>query len=218
MAEEFEHAGFVVLLRQYSWPDGTTNYKVAVHRRGARREWRYPRDFSVLAECRSWACTEVERVAERQSRETRDRRREQRIAEITRDYLLGKHVGDSLECQMCGRTLTDPVSIARGIGSECWPRLEDRLAREVPRAAAEIARLEASIAELEPKQELAYWQAHWQARAREVGVAETFYEHRIQFDWQCSRDALAMERRRLADTELLLRAAERYARETRRSQ
>jgi hypothetical protein len=26
-------------------------------------------------------------------------------------------------CRCCGRELTDPPSVARGIGPECWPRL-----------------------------------------------------------------------------------------------
>jgi hypothetical protein len=126
---------------------------MAWRRGGARHERSYyDKYFPTLTECRQFARADVEQRAAKtreQSRETRERRQEQNIAKIARDYLLGKHIGNSDKCRICNRDLTDPVSIARAIGSECWPRLEDRLASEIPRSVAAIAAYQASIAELE---------------------------------------------------------------------
>jgi hypothetical protein len=58
----------------------------------------------------------------RESADTRTRRRADRLwqaAELWRDGALTP----SNRCRCCGRPLTDPESIARSIGSECWGRV-----------------------------------------------------------------------------------------------
>jgi hypothetical protein len=54
---------------------------------------------------------------------TRRRRREKRVAEIAARILAGHDIGRRPNCAICGRGLGDPVSIDRGIGSECWQDL-----------------------------------------------------------------------------------------------
>jgi hypothetical protein len=150
-AEEFDHAGFHVVIWEHAWEFPRLHMTYTLSYRRARSscygDWQVREDFSTVEKCRRFALAKVEEMAAEtraKSRETGERRRAERIAKIARDYLLlGKHIGNSLQCRICGRGLTDPVSISLAIGSECWPRLEDRLAAEVPRLTEKIAELEA---------------------------------------------------------------------------
>jgi hypothetical protein len=55
--------------------------------------------------------------------ETRRRRRAARVHELATRWADGWALGPRAGCGICGRRLTDPVSIGRGIGSECWEEL-----------------------------------------------------------------------------------------------
>jgi hypothetical protein len=52
--------------------------------------------------------------------ETRRRRREQRIWAAAETLRKGAGIGRRSDCFCCAKALTDPVSIERGIGPECW--------------------------------------------------------------------------------------------------
>jgi Family of unknown function (DUF6011) len=56
----------------------------------------------------------------RQGVETRARRREQRIWQAADAIRKGAGIGRRGDCYCCGKLLTDPISIERGIGPECW--------------------------------------------------------------------------------------------------
>jgi hypothetical protein len=60
--------------------------------------------------------------AAKQAAETRARRQEKKVYDIARQLTLGDGapIGPTSHCVICGRSLDDPESIARGIGSECW--------------------------------------------------------------------------------------------------
>jgi Family of unknown function (DUF6011) len=73
------------------------------------------------------ACQEAEdRWHERRRRaaakavETRRLRQEKRISAVRLALRAGKIFGPRSKCVCCARRLSDPESIARGIGSECW--------------------------------------------------------------------------------------------------
>jgi hypothetical protein len=140
--------------------------------------------------------------ARKQGVVTRQRRREQRIAKIAKAYLLGHHVGNLRQCAMCERTLSDPVSIERGIGSECWPHLMERLAAAVPRCEQEIAGCKKALAEME-LQDFAYFEAR-NRRYGEYGLRMADREYQRHLDNIKSR------KRQLADAEILLEAARRW--------
>jgi hypothetical protein len=53
----------------------------------------------------------------------RKARRESRIAQAVAAHLAGRGIGDRRRCYICDKHLTDPVSIARGIGPECWDNI-----------------------------------------------------------------------------------------------
>lgn len=51
---------------------------------------------------------------------TRASRQQKRVWEIARRCVAAQATGPRDHCYVCGRSLTDPDSIERGIGSECW--------------------------------------------------------------------------------------------------
>jgi hypothetical protein len=51
---------------------------------------------------------------------TRAKRREQKIYDIAKRILEGWQVGPRNACAICGKGMSDPPSIERGIGPECW--------------------------------------------------------------------------------------------------
>jgi len=53
---------------------------------------------------------------------TNKRRREKLIHDIARKIIAGANLS-STSCACCGRGLTDPEAIERGIGPECWSRI-----------------------------------------------------------------------------------------------
>jgi hypothetical protein len=57
----------------------------------------------------------------RKAAATRARRKELRLAEIASYWQeTGRLPGPLPACSLCGRKLTEPESIKRGIGPECW--------------------------------------------------------------------------------------------------
>jgi hypothetical protein len=73
----------------------------------------------------------------RQGVETRARRREKRIWQAADALRRGEGIGNHTSCYCCHKVLTDPVSITRGIGPECWEHVLQRV--EWHRAQAEGA-------------------------------------------------------------------------------
>ena len=66
-------------------------------------------------------------ISARKAAETRRKRTEKRTYEVARRIVGGHMFGPADHCQICGRGLDDPVSIERGIGSECWQGVLDRI-------------------------------------------------------------------------------------------
>jgi hypothetical protein len=58
--------------------------------------------------------------AAKEAAKTRAKRQELRVYYVAKRILANKPVGPRRNCYICGRGLGDPVSIERGIGSECW--------------------------------------------------------------------------------------------------
>jgi hypothetical protein len=59
----------------------------------------------------------------------RARRRERTVYDIVTEHLRTGAFQSAHSCKCCGKELTDPASIARGIGSECWQRVLDQIER-----------------------------------------------------------------------------------------
>jgi hypothetical protein len=60
---------------------------------------------------------------------TRRRRTARRVYAVGKRLTLhGDPIGPQNNCAICGRGLTDQVSIDRGIGSECWQDVLDQIA------------------------------------------------------------------------------------------
>jgi Family of unknown function (DUF6011) len=51
---------------------------------------------------------------------TRAKRNDLRVMQAARKIVAGEATGPARTCFFCGRVLSDPESIARGVGSECW--------------------------------------------------------------------------------------------------
>ena len=67
--------------------------------------------------------------AAKKGAETRRARQKGRTSSAAERMLGGpKTFGPRITCAICGKGLGDPVSIERGIGSECWQRVLTRLA------------------------------------------------------------------------------------------
>jgi hypothetical protein len=58
--------------------------------------------------------------ATKRAGKTRAVRREKRVAEAAKCILAGIGIGEATRCQICLKDLSDPESIKRGIGPECW--------------------------------------------------------------------------------------------------
>ena len=52
--------------------------------------------------------------------QTRRARKDRRAHQAAIDFLEKHATGPREHCYICGRELTDPESVERGIGSECW--------------------------------------------------------------------------------------------------
>lgn len=68
--------------------------------------------------------------------EKRKRRRLSRIAEAAHRLRTQAGIGDRVSCYCCLKALTDPVSIKRGIGPECWEHVVRRMEQDRAEAAA----------------------------------------------------------------------------------
>ena len=55
-----------------------------------------------------------------QAAKTRKRRHEIKLQAIVNKMLRDESIGPSTHCVLCKKELSDPQSLARGIGSECW--------------------------------------------------------------------------------------------------
>jgi hypothetical protein len=60
---------------------------------------------------------------------TRARRKEQLLYRVVQRLKDGGTFTAADNCEICGRMLDDPQSLARGIGSECWQRVLTALER-----------------------------------------------------------------------------------------
>lgn len=59
-------------------------------------------------------------AAAKKAAATRDRRRHLYGKKLAIRIAGGEVMGPSLQCKVCDKPVTDPESIARGIGSDCW--------------------------------------------------------------------------------------------------
>jgi hypothetical protein len=88
----------------------------------------YPEDV-----VRASVLVAVERKRERRSQaakkaaSTRAIRRERKIYEIAKKIGLGHKDGPATHCILCNTELGDPQSIGRGIGSDCWQLVMDKI-------------------------------------------------------------------------------------------
>lgn len=100
----------------------------------------YPAD-AVMASLYRYGAEKVEGRIQASLRAvaTRARRREKLIHEIANGINNGKKYGPRSSCICCEKDLSDPVSIERGLGSECWGHIisaiEDRRDRKHEYAA-----------------------------------------------------------------------------------
>jgi hypothetical protein len=59
----------------------------------------------------------------------RRERRERRVYITAQRLLNNLQTGPRQHCYCCGKALSDPAAIARGIGSECWQQVLAQLAQ-----------------------------------------------------------------------------------------
>jgi hypothetical protein len=51
---------------------------------------------------------------------TRAKSTKLRVAQAARKFVAQEATGPARHCFICGKTVSDPESIARGVGSDCW--------------------------------------------------------------------------------------------------
>jgi hypothetical protein len=111
-------------MAKYKWVshNGNTLFNVGILEDGSLHNPRgYPDDIVRAAVLVADARRHERRSqAAKAAGETRRRRRQQRTHEAARAIVARHGVQPSHNCFICGRGLADHVSIARGIGSECW--------------------------------------------------------------------------------------------------
>jgi hypothetical protein len=71
---------------------------------------------------------------------TRKRRQAKLIIETAKKIVEGAKIGPRSNCVICGRSLGDPESIQRGIGSECWQGVLSAVEKHRDEATRETAR------------------------------------------------------------------------------
>jgi hypothetical protein len=86
----------------------------------------YPED---LARAAALAADERKAKRVRAGVELRRQRREARIYEAARRILKKEGIGNRKWCFCCHKALSDPESIGRAVGSECWQHVLDRVAQ-----------------------------------------------------------------------------------------
>ena len=134
-------------MKHYRWRwvygDGDTNkplYDVWIEPDGSIHNPRgYPEELAraaaVMADARK-----AERLAEARRRGVKKRQERQaaRIHEAARRIVAEEGIGQRTHCYCCRKYLTDPMSIERGIGPECWQHVLDAVAyRQRKRAEVE---------------------------------------------------------------------------------
>jgi hypothetical protein len=136
---------------KYKWvygPDGKTLWSVGILSDGTLHNPNgYPDDVvrdAVLAANARWH--ERRRDAAKKAAVTRQRRQLRRVNETAQKIVTGHNIGPRSNCAICGRGLGDTESISRGIGSECWQGV--------------LQRIEQVKARTEPRGE--HWKATWE--------------------------------------------------------
>ena len=69
---------------------------------------------------------ETRSAAARKAAATRTLRRERKAAVAATKLQAGGRPTPGESCEICGRHLTDPRSVERGIGSGCWAKILSR--------------------------------------------------------------------------------------------
>jgi hypothetical protein len=70
---------------------------------------------------------------------TRADRRDKKIYAVVQHLINGGSIKPGSHCEICGKGLDDPQSVARGIGSDCWQDVMQFLTEARTRRAAEAA-------------------------------------------------------------------------------
>jgi hypothetical protein len=90
---------------------------------------------AVLAAAKCWH--ERRSAAAKKAAVTRRKRRERLTYAAARRIVEGHKLGPRQHCVCCGKGLSDPESIGRGIGSECWQGVLRWITRLKAQQAAE---------------------------------------------------------------------------------
>jgi Family of unknown function (DUF6011) len=106
---------------------GDRYYRVGLNADGSLYNPRaYPNEDELRAELERIVADDKAREHERRSAGakkaavTRARRQEKQVWQAANQIVQNKQTGPRTSCVCCWKSLTDPESIARGIGSECW--------------------------------------------------------------------------------------------------
>jgi len=90
----------------------------------------YPKDVVRAAvQAADERCRERRSQAAKKAAVTRARRQEQQIYATAQRIIANEKTGPRDNCVICGKGLSDPESIERGIGSECWQHVLDQIER-----------------------------------------------------------------------------------------
>ena len=103
----------------------------------------YPED--VVLAVTEWADAERKKRrsdAAKKAAETRRKRHERHVYEVTKRITEGHVYGPATHCVVCKRSIDDPKSVERGIGSDCWQDILRHLER--PRDFVNSGRLDVS--------------------------------------------------------------------------
>lgn len=78
-----------------------------------------------------------------QAAQTRKRRHKIKLQAIVKKMLRDEHIGPSTHCVLCKKQLSDPQSLERGIGTECWQNVLSAV-EEARRQGMQATELETS--------------------------------------------------------------------------
>jgi hypothetical protein len=124
-------------------PDGDRLHDVGLFVDGTLYNPRhYPEDVVRAAIGAAMERRQVRRhVSAKQAAATRQVRRERRIYQLVQRYRERGAFTPATHCALCRRALTDPASLARGIGSECWSEVLAHLTTvEIARSLSQLDR------------------------------------------------------------------------------
>jgi hypothetical protein len=126
--------------RQAEW-EQKRDQRRAEHRAqlaAERLRWESLAPEERVEESRAAAERRTERLAAQEAKRRREaiergvakrrERREQRIHEAARQILESHGIGNRESCYCCHKVLSDPGSVVRGIGPECWDHVLNRVA------------------------------------------------------------------------------------------